>query len=105
MLGSEVGNAIAHSGYSPALLVDSLIESAEQFDFELGSQVFDYVQRSLVRADRVGGAVDCCYRMIESNVMPSLPHLNVLWDALFRTLWIGAVRELHDAMVAKRRKR
>ncbi|EOY31434.1 Pentatricopeptide repeat superfamily protein, putative [Theobroma cacao] len=87
------------SGPTPIVFLDHLIDIAKRFDFELDSRVFNYLLNSYVRV-RIDDAVDCFNGMIEHDIVPMLPFMNILLTALVRGNLIDKARELYDKMVS-----
>ena len=64
--------------------LDHLIDTRKRFDFELNSRAFNYLLNSYVRVNRIDDAVACFSGMIERDIVPWIPFMNILLTTLIR---------------------
>ncbi|KAE8687134.1 tRNA (cytosine-5-)-methyltransferase-like [Hibiscus syriacus] len=89
-----------HSGPAPFVFLDHLVDTSKRFDFELNSRAFNYLLNSYVRVNRFDDAVDCFNGMLERDIVPWIPYMNILLTALVRRSLMDKARELYGKMVS-----
>ncbi|MED6195514.1 hypothetical protein PIB30_038550 [Stylosanthes scabra] len=103
VLRSLLNNYVfADSSPTVRVLVEELVECSRRYNFESDSRVFNYLLNAYVRANKVTDAVECLRLMLEHDLVPWVPFMNILLTALVRRNMIRDTYSLYDEMVQRK---